>query len=195
MIANITFYLMKQLLSKTIVPNFFRSPKPAINTRTYYNNIPAHSDYGSPSTRTRPTNSQTSSYYSSSPSTHDAFKFKVDTESTRHYSSTTNYSSSYQSDSLYNEPGRKHSPRVLTTTSNNRTKAIYHSPCNRKNLPTPPTERDNDSEPHQALLPIGGGVVGKLASSTTTLSYRKLSSSDLVLSREKILLFTKNFEL
>ena len=38
--------------------------------------------------------------------------------------------------------------------------------------------RDDDDDgdddiPRQVLLPIGGGIVGKLASSTTNLSYRK----------------------
>jgi hypothetical protein len=46
---------------------------------------------------------------------------------------------------------------------------------NRRGLPTPPIIKGNDdNEPRQILLPIGGGIVGKLASSTTNLSYRKL---------------------
>ena len=54
---------------------------------------------------------------------------------------------------------------------------MYSPTYNRKGLSTPPINQENDdNEPRQILLPIGGGIVGKLASSTTNLSYRKLSS-------------------
>jgi hypothetical protein len=50
-----------------------------------------------------------------------------------------------------------------------------HSPTyNRKDYTAPPISKDNaDDEPRQILLPIGGGIIGKLASSNTNLSYRK----------------------
>jgi hypothetical protein len=51
---------------------------------------------------------------------------------------------------------------------------MYSPSYNRKDLSAPPMNKDNDhDEPRQVLLPIGGGIVGKLASSTTNLSYRK----------------------
>lgn len=51
---------------------------------------------------------------------------------------------------------------------------MYSPSYTRKHLSTPPNNRDNeDNEPRQILLPIGGGIVGKLASSTASLSYRK----------------------
>jgi len=57
---------------------------------------------------------------------------------------------------------------------------MYSPSYNRKNLSTPPVNKDNeDNEPRQILLPIGGGIIGKLASSTTNLSYRKLLFPDL----------------
>jgi hypothetical protein len=114
------------------------------------------------------------SYYSSSPSTHiNTFVRKTDSEHDKHDSSTTIYSSSHQSDSLYSAPRRPNSARILTTSFNNRVKTTHSPTYNRKILSTPPIDQDNDdNEPRQILLPIGGGIVGKLASSTTNLSYR-----------------------
>jgi hypothetical protein len=116
------------------------------------------------------------SYYSSSPSTHiNTYLRKIDNEPTKHDSSTTIYSSSHQSDSLYSAPTRQNSARILTTTfnNNNRIQTMTSPSHNRKNLSTPPIDQDiDDNEPRQILLPIGGGIVGKLASSTTNISYR-----------------------
>jgi hypothetical protein len=51
---------------------------------------------------------------------------------------------------------------------------MYSPTYNRKDLSAPPINQENeDNEPRQILLPIGGGIVGKLASSATNLSYRK----------------------
>ena len=56
-------------------------------------------------------------------------------------------------------------------------KTMYSPTCTRKILMTPPmkTDENEDNEPRQILLPIGGGLIGKLATSTTSLSYRKIS--------------------
>jgi hypothetical protein len=118
------------------------------------------------------------SYYSSSPSTRiNPLMRRADVERNKHDSSTTMYSSSHQSDSLYNEPTRQNPPRILTTSFNNRVKTIDSPSYNRRNLSTASVKKDDDddddNEPRQILLPIGGGIVGKLASSTTNLSYRK----------------------
>lgn len=143
-------------------------------------NIPrnTHFNSSSSSTGTRTTPSQMNSYYSNSPAARDnPFLRRNELDRHNHDSSTTIYSSSHQSDSLYNEPTRQHTPRILTTSMNNRWKTTDSPSYNRKNLsPLPKTQDnddDNDHQPRQILLPIGGGVVGKLASSTTNLSYRK----------------------
>jgi hypothetical protein len=162
---------------------FFSSPITELNQRTNRNNIPLYANHISSgsSTGTRATNSQITSYYSSSPSTHiKTYINKSDGEHNKHDSSTTIYSSSHQSDSLYNAPTRQSSGRILTTSFNNRLKPMYSPSYNRKILSTPPVKQDNeDNEPRQILLPIGGGIIGKLASSTTNLSYRKLLFSNL----------------
>ncbi len=154
----------------------FSSPQTDINNRTNRRNVPLYANHTSSgsSTGTRTTNSQLTSYYSSSPSTHiNTLLRKADAEHTKHDSSTTIYSSSHQSDSLYSAPMRRNSARILTTSFNPRVKTMPSPSYNRKNLSTPPINQDNDdNEPRQILLPIGGGIVGKLASSTTNLSYR-----------------------
>ena len=72
----------------------------------------------------------TSAYYSSTPSTYvNPFQRKSDVEQD---SSTTIYSSSHQSDSLYNAPSRHNSARILTTSFNNRLKTMYSPTYNRK---------------------------------------------------------------
>lgn len=59
-------------------------------------------------------------------------------------------------------------------------KTIQSPTYYRKNLRTSSINRDNNNDdddnnvPRQILLPIGGGIVGKLAASATNLSYRKL---------------------
>lgn len=99
---------------------------------------------------------------------------KNDSDIHKHDSSTTIYSSSRQSDSLYNAPTRQGSARIVTTSFNNRLPTMSSPSYHRRKLSTPPVNQDNDdNEPRQILLPIGGGIVGKLASSTTSLSYRK----------------------
>ena len=145
----------------------------------------AHFSSSSSSTGTRTTHSQMNSYYSNSPTTrNNPFLRKNDLEHDNRDSSNTIYSSSHQSDSLYNEPTRQHTPRILTSSMNNRWKTTDSPSYNRKNRSPLPQTKDNDDEgddqPRQILLPIGGGVIGKLASSTTNLSYRKCRfSSDL----------------
>ncbi|CAF4988516.1 unnamed protein product, partial [Rotaria socialis] len=67
--------------------------------------------YASPtsSTGTRVANSYITSYCSSSPSARtNTFMRRPDSENNKHDSSTTIYSSSHQSDSLYNEPTKRH---------------------------------------------------------------------------------------
>lgn len=144
---------------------------------SYINHAGSNSSSG-----TRP-NSQiaTSSYYSSSPSTYRNPRVsKLDSDQTKHDSSTTIYSSSHQSDSLYSAPTRTNSSRIVTTSFNNRMKTMYSPTCTRKILMTPPmkTDENEDNEPRQILLPIGGGLIGKLATSTTSLSYRSSNSID-----------------
>jgi hypothetical protein len=149
------------------------SPKAQVTHRTNRPNVPLYANHtsSSSSTGTRTTNSHLASYYSSSPSTHrNTFTRKSDSDHNKHDSSTTIYSSSHQSDSLYNAPTRQHSARILTTSFNQPLKATHPPSYNRRDLPIPPINKDN--EPRQILLPIGGGIVGKLASSTTNLSYR-----------------------
>ncbi|CAF1161683.1 unnamed protein product [Adineta ricciae] len=157
------------------------SPKTAYNTKIFRNNLPIYADHtnSSSSTGTRTTNSQITSYYSSSPSARaHALMRKTETEHNQRDSSTTLYSSSHQSDSLYNEPTRQNSARIVTTSFN---KPFQSPSYTRRILLTPPKTRDNNEdddhdEPRQILLPIGGGIVGKLASSTTNLSYRSNSN-------------------
>lgn len=57
---------------------------------------------------------------------------------------------------------------------------MYSPTYTRKILMTPPskTNENEDNEPRQILLPIGGGLIGKLATSTTSLSYRSSNSVD-----------------
>jgi hypothetical protein len=157
-----------------------------VNNKTYRNNVPFHANHtsSSSSTGTRTTASHATSNYSSSPSTRiNTFIRKTDADHNKRDSSTTIYSSSHQSDSLYNEPTRKNSARILTTSFNKQLNTMPSPSYTRRVLLTPPinkrTDDDDDDEPRQILLPIGGGIVGKLASSTTNLSYRKLSSLNL----------------
>lgn len=126
---------------------------------------------------TRTGNSQLTSYYSSSPSTQrNTLIRKNESDYHKHDSSNTVYSSSRQSDSLYNAPTRQSSARIVTTSFNNRLQTMPSPSYHRRNLSTPPINPEHDdNEPRQILLPIGGGIVGKLASSTTSLSYRKVS--------------------
>ena len=147
--------------------------RPSIPENTHFNS-------SSSSTGTRTTPSQMNSYYSNSPAArNNPFLRRNELDRHNHDSSTTIYSSSHQSDSLYNEPTRQHTPRILTTSMNTRWKTTDSPSYNRKNLSPLPKTQDNDDDddddhrPRQILLPIGGGVVGKLASSTTNLSYRK----------------------
>ncbi|CAF2614864.1 unnamed protein product [Rotaria sp. Silwood2] len=156
------------------------SPKRIGNNRTYLSNMPLYANHASPSssTQTQATSSHVASYYSSSPSTRtNTFTRKLDIENNKRDSSTTVYSSSHKSDSLYNEPTRHNSAKILTTSFNNRLK-IMHSPShNRRDLPKASIDTDNDDNvPRQILLPIGGGIVGKLASSATNLSYHDKST-------------------
>ncbi|CAF0777015.1 unnamed protein product [Adineta steineri] len=162
------------------------SPKISLNNKPDRSNVPSYANHtsSSSSTGTRTTNSQITSYYSSSPSTHiNTFIRKPDAEYNKRDSSTTLYSSSHQSDSLYNEPTRQNSARILTTSFNKQIKAIPSPVYTRRILLTPTKTRhysnaddDDDNAPRQILLPIGGGIVGKLASSTTNLSYRSSST-------------------
>ncbi len=166
---------MKRLSTDCINSHYYSSPKAQVTHRTNRPNVPLYANHtsSSSSTGTRTTNSHLASYYSSSPSTHrNTFTRKSDSDHNKHDSSTTIYSSSHQSDSLYNAPTRQHSARILTTSFNQPLKATHSPSYNRRDLPIPPINKDN--EPRQILLPIGGGIVGKLASSTTNLSYRKL---------------------
>lgn len=71
----------------------------------------------------------------------------------------------------------------MTTSFNTGTKTVYSPTYVRKNLSTPPiSQNKDDNEPRQILLPIGGGIVGKLASSTTSLSYRKEKTTTISVS-------------
>ncbi|UJR31254.1 hypothetical protein I4U23_018756 [Adineta vaga] len=159
------------------------SPKTGFNTKIFRNNPPVHANHTSSnsSTGTRTTNSQINSYYSSSPSTHtNTYIRKPDVEHNQRDSSTTLYTSSHQSDSLYNESTRQHSARIITTSFNKSLKHIPSPSYTRRILLTPAKNKDDDDddhdEPRQVLLPIGGGIVGKLASSITNLSYRSNSA-------------------
>ncbi|CAF1125784.1 unnamed protein product [Rotaria sp. Silwood1] len=159
------------------------SPKTTTNNRNYRSNVPLYANHASPSssTQTQATSSHITSYYSSSPSTRtNTFARKLDVENNKHDSSTTVYSSSHKSDSLYNEPTRHNSAKILTTSFNNRLKITYSPSHNRKNLPKSSIDTTNDDDdndvPRQILLPIGGGIVGKLASSATNLSYHDKSA-------------------
>ncbi|CAF1932697.1 unnamed protein product [Rotaria magnacalcarata] len=148
------------------------SPKPTANTKAYRNNMPL---YASPtsSAGTRVANSYITSYCSSPPSTHtNTFIRRPDTENNKHDSSTTIYSSSHQSDSLYNEPTKRHAAKIVTTSFNHRMKKMHSPSYNRKATRTSSIHQDQDDQvPRQILLPIGGGIVGKLASSATNISY------------------------
>ncbi|CAF1930585.1 unnamed protein product [Rotaria magnacalcarata] len=131
--------------------------------------------YASPtsSAGTRVANSYITSYCSSPPSTHtNTFIRRPDTENNKHDSSTTIYSSSHQSDSLYNEPTKRHAAKIVTTSFNHRMKKMHSPSYNRKATRTSSIHQDQDDQvPRQILLPIGGGIVGKLASSATNISY------------------------
>jgi hypothetical protein len=161
------------------------SPQNRITAVTTRPNIPGNTHFSSSSssTGTRTTASHMNSYYSNSPVVrNNPFIRRNELDRPNHDSSTTIYSSSHQSDSLYNEPTRQHTPRILTTSMNNRLKTTDSPSYNRQNLSPMPKTQDNDDDdddhqPRQILLPIGGGVVGKLASSTTNLSYRKCRSN------------------
>lgn len=159
---------------------FNREPMRAINPVNNYNN----NNSSASSIGTRATPSHLTSYYCSSPSTNPNSSIKKNESAQRsHGSSTTIYSSSHQSDSLYDGSTQPHSARILTTTMNNRGKQ-YDSPAytrkprassSVKHVKTNDDDDDIDRQPRQILLPIGGGIVGKLAASATNLSYRKLN--------------------
>ncbi|CAF1123799.1 unnamed protein product [Rotaria sordida] len=165
------------------------SPKMTTNKRTYLSNMPLYANHASPnsSAQTQTASSHITSYYSSSPSTTrtNTFTRKPDVENNKRDSSTTVYSSSHQSDSLYNEPTKYNSAKILTTSFNNRLKVTYSPSNNRRNLPKPSIDKDNDDNiPRQILLPIGGGIVGKLASSAMNLSYHDKSNENSPVHRQ-----------
>jgi len=121
---------------------------------------PPHLNYKNSTSSTETTNSRITSYYTSLRSS------RPSKDRNKLGSSTTLYGSSHQSDSLFNEPTRKKPARVFTTSFAN----------NQTNNPTVKFHQESlnyDGEKRQNLLPIGGGIVGKLAASTTNLTYRK----------------------
>jgi hypothetical protein len=184
-------YLHIDLIQSTLIRTYhypyhaflhFSSPKvrsTALPYRPYTQTIPNHNSSSS-STGTRTTRSHMNSYCSSSPSTRatNPMMRKADFSHNNHDSSTTIYSSSHQSDSLYNEPTGPQTARILSSSMNNRWTTSVSPSRNRKYFSPSLADRkyyddDDDEPPRQILLPIGGGIVGKLASSTTNLSYRK----------------------
>ena len=105
---------------------------------------------------TETTNSRITSYYTSLRSSRNSAN------------SATLYASSHQSDSLFNQPTKRPSPKIITTSFNKKDAPKHGS---YRDLSTTPI---NHREKRQHLLPVGGGVVGKLTSSTTNLSHRKI---------------------
>jgi hypothetical protein len=116
-----------------------------------------HTNSSASSTAT--SNSRITSYYTSLHS------------SRKSNDTNTLYASSRQSDSLYNQPMKIQSPKIITTSFN---KSRTDSPKlqSYRDLSTPPT---NQRGKRQHLLPVGGGIVGKLTSSNTSLSHRKIT--------------------
>lgn len=153
------------------------SPKIRFSKEPMRSDIPPYVNSSS-STGTRTMSSHMTSYCSSSsPSTRvQTYLRQNEFDRRQRDSSTTINSSSRQSDSLYNEPTRKNSARVLTTPMNDRWKRMNSPSYSRRGLSKTSIDNyrddDDDDAPRQVLLPIGGGIVGKLASSTTNLSYR-----------------------
>ncbi|CAF1072280.1 unnamed protein product [Adineta steineri] len=123
--------------------------------------IPGHANYAGSVSSTDTSNSRITSYYASLRSSRES------KDKSKDGSSTTIYASSHQSDSLYNEPTRKKPAKILTTSFNNRMDNLKLG-----NYQESSKIPYNNTEKHEILLPIGNGVVGKLASSTSTLNYR-----------------------
>lgn len=164
-------------ISKIFFFLLFSSPPPRSALLPNRPNVYSSSSHSSE--RTGRTPSQLTSFYSSSPSTRtNPSSQRSDLDHRNHDSSTTIYSSSHRSDSLFNEPTRKYSARLISTSMNTR-KKFHDSPSyqrpysSAKRIPDVDDDDDDDEVPRQILLPIGGGIIGKLATSTTSLSYRK----------------------
>jgi len=174
----------------TPIPSFqsdTSSPPPRSTLLPNRPNVYSSSSHSSE--RTGRTPSQLTSFYSSSPSTRtNPSSQRSDFDHRNHDSSTTIYSSSHRSDSLFNEPTQKYSARLVSSSMNTRKKLqdspSYHRPySSAKRIPN--DDDDDDNVPRQVLLPIGGGIVGKLATSTTSLSYRNSSMENSPVHRQQ----------
>ncbi|CAF4953778.1 unnamed protein product, partial [Rotaria socialis] len=76
----------------------------------------------------------------------NTFMRRPDSENNKHDSSTTIYSSSHQSDSLYNEPTKRHAAKIVTTSFNHRMKTMHSPSYNRKATRTSSVHQDNDGQ-------------------------------------------------
>ncbi|UJR15371.1 hypothetical protein I4U23_002319 [Adineta vaga] len=150
----------KSTTSNSITPS---NDIPKSNPFKYEANQNSQLNYASSISSTETTNSRITSYYTSLRSSRQG------SDRNNIGSSTTLYASSHQSDSLYNEPTRKKSARIQTTSFND------HNENTRLKFYRDFAVLPNNHNPtkRQDLVPVGGGVVGKLASSTSNLYQRK----------------------